>query len=221
VDKSLTTGHAAHIHAASPEGPRYDANQSPKDRKLITNGLWLCRECGDIVDKDKSPHPASLLRQWKSDHETMITEVRTKGYSQSMELLQAKRLEPAIAKKAVGLLEDRRALWASFDAEFPLRVQTSRDLLRCNLVDLRGQLPDGSPMDQILLALCKTIHVFFDQVEDLDFATLKCNPDDPKWTRFRDALATLRKVIGLQIGNLSTTFGIALSSDLKSIVPNP
>jgi hypothetical protein len=76
--KSLSTGHAAHIHAASSKGPRYDVTQTPAQRKSIANGLWLCRECGDIVDKDNAPHTPELLRRWKTDHEAMIAEFARK-----------------------------------------------------------------------------------------------------------------------------------------------
>lgn len=217
--KSLTSGHAAHIHAASENGPRYDKDQTPAQRKAISNGLWLCRECGDIVDKDDAPHSPTLLRQWKADHEAMIAEVRTKGYAESLSLLQSRRLEPSIAKKIITSLEDRRALWQTFDAEFPDRVRQSLDHLRYRLVDLRSELTDGSPLDQVLLSLTKTIHVFFNAVESSDLMRLRCDSNDPEWRHFSDALATLRKAIGLQISNLANAYGVTLSSDLKSIAP--
>ena len=219
-EQSLTTGHAAHIHAAAANGPRYDPNQTPLERRAISNGLWLCRECGDIVDKDNSAHTAVELRHWKSDHEAMIAEVRTKGYAASLELLQSRRADPALAKSIIALLEDRRALWESFDAEFPDRVRRSLDYARSRLVDTRAELPDGSPMDRILLALTKTILVFFSQVEQSDLGTLRCDSRDPEWRRFADALATLRKSIGLQIGNMASALGIKLSSNLIGMVPN-
>jgi hypothetical protein len=217
--KSLTTGHAAHIHAAAPKGPRYDSKQTPAQRKAIENGIWLCRECGDIVDKDDSPHPASLLTQWKQDHEALISEVRTKGYAKSLVLLQSRHQEPAVAKKIVAVMEDRRALWVAFDAEFPDRVRGSLDHLRSVLVALRSELVDDSPLDQILLSLTKTIHTFFNSVERFDLARLRCDSNDPDWRHFRDALATLRKAIGLQIFNLATAYGIKASPDLQSILP--
>jgi flagellar biosynthesis regulator FlaF len=217
--KSLSTGHAAHIHAASPKGPRYDTNQTPAQRKAISNGLWLCRECGDIVDKDDASHSPDLLRQWKSDHEAMIAEVRTKGYARSLALLQSRHIEPAIAKKIISALEDRRALWQTFDAEFPDRVRQSLDHLRSRFVDLRSEVADGSPMDQILLSLTKTIHVFFNAVERSDLTRLRCDSNDPEWCRFNDALATLRKAVGFQIFNLASVYTVALSSDLQSIAP--
>lgn len=217
--KSLTTGHAAHIHAAAPGGPRYDPNQTPEQRKAASNGLWLCRECGDIVDKDDSPHSPQLLQEWKRDHEALIAEVRTEGYAKSLELLRSSRIEPAVAKQIVSLLEDRRALWESFDAEFPDRVRISLDQLRSRLVELRGKLQDGTPLDVILLSLTKTIHVFFCQVNQSDLTTLRCDGNDPEWIHFRDALAALRKAIGLQVSNLSVAYGISRSSNLHDMMP--
>jgi hypothetical protein len=38
-NKSLSTGHAAHIHAASPKGPRYDTDQTRAQRRSILTGL--------------------------------------------------------------------------------------------------------------------------------------------------------------------------------------
>lgn len=218
-NKSLTTGHAAHIHAAAKNGPRFNPRQTPAERKAISNGLWLCRECGDIVDKDDSKHPAPLLRRWKMSHEALIAEVRTKGYAYSLTLLQSRAAEPVLAKKVIALFEDRRALWVSFDAEFPDRVRQSLDMLRRHFADLRGLLANGIPMDQVLLSLTKTIHVFFDQVENLDLITLRCDSRDPEWLQFRDALASLRKSIGLQISNLAVAHNIPLSSNLQYMLP--
>lgn len=220
-EKGLSTGHAAHIHAAAPSGPRYNPLQSTVQRKAISNGLWLCRECGDIVDKDDSQHSVAVLRQWKRDHEAMISEVRTQGYARSLELIQSRRREPVLAKRVIALLEDRRAFWASFDAEFPDRVRQSLDGLRVQLVDLRSSLPDGVPMDRILLSLTKTIQLFFGHVERSDLSKLRCDSGDPEWLQFADALATLRKSMGMQISNLASAYDISLSSDLRTIAPIP
>lgn len=217
--KCLATGHAAHIKAASPLGPRYDKNQTSDERKHISNGLWLCRECGDIVDKDDAPHSPEELMRWKTNHEAMIREVRTKGYSESLALLQSRRTEPAQAKRIVAVLEDRRVLWASFDAESPERVRQSLDHLRALFVEIRSSLPDASPLDQILLSLTKTIHSFFSAVGSSDLMTLRCNSNDPEWCRFRDSLAVLRKAVGFQISNLANVYGVKLSEDLSLITP--
>jgi hypothetical protein len=151
----------------------------------------------------------------------MIAEVRTEGYARSLALLQSRRIEPLMAKKIIGSLEDRRALWQTFDAEFPDRVRQSLDNLRARLVDLRYDLAPDSPLDKTLLSLTKTIHAFFNAVEDIDLTRLRCDSRDSEWCRFSDALATLRKAIGLQIANLAHAYDVSLSSDLQTIVPRP
>jgi hypothetical protein len=171
------------------------------------------------VDKDDAPHSPSLLKQWKADHEAIIAEIRTQGYAKSLALLQSRNVEPTMAKKIISALEDRRALGQAFDAEFPDRVRQSLDNLRVRFVDLRYELADGSPLDQVLFSLNKTILEFFNAVESSNLTTLRCNSNDPEWCRFSDVLATLRKAIGLQVANLATADGVTLSADLKSIAP--
>src|SRR5450631_3549113 len=51
-EKFVLTGEAAHICAAAPNGPRYDANQSKEERRSASNGLWLCGNCNKLVDSD-------------------------------------------------------------------------------------------------------------------------------------------------------------------------
>jgi hypothetical protein len=60
---------AAHIHAASPEGPRYLGNQTEAARRSANNGLWMCETCGKLVDSDDSGHSAEELKEWKETAE--------------------------------------------------------------------------------------------------------------------------------------------------------
>ena len=64
-DKSLRIGRACHICAASPNGPRYDSRQTPEERISIANGIWLCANCSDLIDKDEGSYPAAVLLDWK------------------------------------------------------------------------------------------------------------------------------------------------------------
>lgn len=218
-NKALTSGHAAHIHAASELGPRYKTSQTVAERTSIDNGLWLCRECGVIVDGDDCAYDANLLRKWKRDHENMVSEVRTEGYSRSLALLQSGRMEPQIAKEIVSAMTDRRSLWATFDAECPDHVRQSLDELRRRFTTIRGNLLDGTALDEILLSLTKTILIFFDAMKSVDLRTLRCSSGNPEWLHFNDALSALRKSIGMQIANLANAYGIALCKDLQSIAP--
>ena len=71
---SVSSGVAAHIAAASPKGPRYDPNQNPEARTSISNGIWLCHSCSDLVDKDSNRFPPKALMEMKSSHETFVAE---------------------------------------------------------------------------------------------------------------------------------------------------
>ncbi|WP_277812024.1 hypothetical protein [Chromohalobacter canadensis] len=67
--KSINLGEAAHIHAASPEGPRYDALMSSEQRKAIQNGIWMCRSHATFIDADFTEFSPETLRLWKSQAE--------------------------------------------------------------------------------------------------------------------------------------------------------
>lgn len=74
INKAIITGVAAHITAASPGGPRYDASLTDVERSDIKNGIWLCASCSNLIDKDPDSYPIELLRKWKDDaeHETKL-----------------------------------------------------------------------------------------------------------------------------------------------------
>lgn len=68
--KALNIGVAAHISAASPEGPRYDPTLKPEERSHFTNAIWLCQNCAKLVDNDTVWFTEDLLRRWKREAES-------------------------------------------------------------------------------------------------------------------------------------------------------
>jgi len=69
--KSVNIGIAAHITAAASGvgAKRYDPSLSTEKRKSITNGIWLCQNCGKLVDSDEQKYSVELLVNWKRDAE--------------------------------------------------------------------------------------------------------------------------------------------------------
>lgn len=65
-------GVAAHICAAAPGGPRYDANMTEQERKSIDNGIWLCQSCAKLIDSDENKYTVSLIKLWKEQTENII-----------------------------------------------------------------------------------------------------------------------------------------------------
>jgi len=67
--KSTNIGQAAHITAAAPGGPRYDPNLSSKSRSSALNGIWLCGNCHNIIDKNVDEYPVQKLQDIKKKAE--------------------------------------------------------------------------------------------------------------------------------------------------------
>lgn len=72
-EKYIFIGKGAHITAASTNGPRFDSSLSVEQRTSIENGIFLCSNCGDMIDKNGGlDFPVSLLKKWKRDHEIWV-----------------------------------------------------------------------------------------------------------------------------------------------------
>ena len=69
-----SVGLAAHITAASPGGPRYDASLTSEQRRGIDNGIWLCQNHGKQIDDDESRWTSTLLRAWRAHAETRASD---------------------------------------------------------------------------------------------------------------------------------------------------
>jgi len=67
--KSNNIGKAAHIEAASSGGPRYNPEMTFSQRSAIYNGIWLCANCADKIDRDPTRYSVPLLLRWKQDAE--------------------------------------------------------------------------------------------------------------------------------------------------------
>ena len=65
----MNVGVAAHITAASPDGPRYDPALTNEERRDPSNGIWLCQKDGKAVNSDEEHFTVDMLRKWKRDAE--------------------------------------------------------------------------------------------------------------------------------------------------------
>lgn len=64
-EKAINLGVAAHIAAAAPGGPRYDAGLSPEQRCDSSNGIWLCQTCAKLIDNDPIRFSRLVVDGWK------------------------------------------------------------------------------------------------------------------------------------------------------------
>jgi hypothetical protein len=70
------TGKICHIKARSPDGPRYDAGQTEKERHAFDNLLILCPIHHDVVDSDVESYTVERLAKMKAEHEQKFQQGR-------------------------------------------------------------------------------------------------------------------------------------------------
>jgi hypothetical protein len=69
--KVVNIGVAAHITAASPDGPRHEPGMTVAERASASNAIWLCQSCAKLVDNDPLRYPVAVLREWKLRAESL------------------------------------------------------------------------------------------------------------------------------------------------------
>lgn len=220
-NKSTITGIAAHINGATDgkKAIRFDPKQTPAERKSIKNGIWLCHDCSDIVDKDEKNYPAVLLRQWKHTHEEFIKTLQLKGYASTLELLKPTTLEIDLSKQLIDFFEDKRILYDLYEKEVPSHGMRSILSIRTELDRIRKQLGQNTSLYFRIEKMQNACKTFFSELSLIDLDNLRYDPSNLDWTKFVSNLSELRKIIGIHIAELSTKYQIRLSNELETITP--
>src|SRR5882724_1716092 len=71
TDHGVLTGQICHIKGSRPNGPRYDASQTPEERDGFNNLLLMCAAHNKIVDDPltRAAFTVEILTGYKRDHE--------------------------------------------------------------------------------------------------------------------------------------------------------
>lgn len=220
-DKSTITGIAAYISGAKDgtKAIRFDPNQTTAERKSISNGIWLCHDCSDIVDKDEKAYTPILLKQWKHIHEEFIKTLQLKGYASTLELLKPITLEIDLSKQLIDFFDDRRIIYDLYEQEVPRHGMHSVLNIRTELTRIRKQLGQTSSLYLRVEKMQNACKKFFSELSLVDLDNLRCDPRNSDWIKFVTTLSELRKIIGIHIAELSSKYKITLSEDLKTIMP--
>jgi DNA polymerase III delta prime subunit len=139
-DGIITIGVAAHICAASPGGPRFNAAQTPEARRGRDNGLWLCQNCGRLIDADPQKFAVEVLMRWKRDAQSRaFRELVVPGTASSTD--EAARIGSLVA------IDNRSAADAKSDELFfKVRTAAAHDLAAFK----RGPIWSGSTVELTL-----------------------------------------------------------------------
>lgn len=104
--KFNSIGKAAHISAAAPGGARYDTSMTHAQRSCISNGIWLCANCADKIDRDSQRYSVSLLHDWKQQAEILTRSELGKPLPSKRELAiyKAKALGDHVGSQSISEL---------------------------------------------------------------------------------------------------------------------
>lgn len=209
VSNSIKTGEAAHIGAASPGGPRYDMSQTESERRGIGNAIWLCPTCATLIDKNGgASYPADHLRKWKRDHEALMKECIEGGRRLIFQFLPH-HPDNAMASNLIHILEDKGALYQPYMQENPVWVLRSLEDLRRTLTGIRSKIDSQSPLSVIVDSMIRACRHY-----------MNTTPEFPDIVELNFSLGAVRKVIGINVGDLRKHYHLPVSHELLSIIPD-
>jgi hypothetical protein len=125
----VNIGLAAHITAAAPGGPRYDASLTPEQRRHESNGLWLCQTDGKLVDSDEGHFTVAMLREWKTQAEKSSFRAILSGQNSSVDASQ----KPSSDRSIESLLQRIRGAAVADLAGFKRAPSWPRHAIALNL----------------------------------------------------------------------------------------
>lgn len=183
-------------------------SQSEPERKSINNAIWLCGACADLIDKNGGGgYPAEHLRKWKRDHESLMKECLEGGKRLVFQFLQH-RPDENLARRVVHLLEDKGSLYQPYAQEDPRRVLDSLKELRVSLTAIRSEIATESPLSVIVESIVRACRHY-----------MNSTPDWLGIDELNFSLGAVRKVVGINVGDLLKHYQIPVSRELHSIVP--
>jgi hypothetical protein len=218
--KAKSLGKAAHICAAAEGGPRYDKDQTPKQRKSIANAIWACAIHADEIDKDDSPYPKETLLEWKRIHEEFLRSIVKLGFREALGLKSIVHQEQHLAATLLAFFSDKRVLHDLLEYEVPRYYLHSVQEIRRRITELRPEARDFANLDERMLAMVQACHTFVREAGPLDSEEPLFRPgNEANVQRIVAALSALRKVFGVHIIQLSALYGLKVDDHMKTLVP--
>ncbi len=124
-------GQAAHISAAAARGPRFNTAISPEVRKSLKNGIWLCSNCHDKIDRNPESYSIKLLHEIKKAAETKAREtLGTQPPKQASQVAD----QLTFTVSAIAIVEVRKVR-ANLASHHGSRITTSQTLSLLSEID--------------------------------------------------------------------------------------
>jgi hypothetical protein len=118
---------------------------TPEQRRIITNGIWLCRRCARLIDRDERRFSVDVLYRWKEQHEERIRRAQGGGPEENERRLLLRNAFKGEPAAALQLVLDEPEYWHYLAMVELLRERVTRyagrrQRLRGNLCFLRRRV---------------------------------------------------------------------------------
>jgi len=209
-DAQLATkkGRACHICAASENGPRYDKHQTPDERRHMNNGIWLCANCSDLIDKNNGvDFTAPHLKMWKSKHEEMVRKL-IRSNASPLALARKNTDETEMAQRLVDYMDGKGAFYVHPDFEVHNHVVLSLKDARKELTDMLSKIEVGHKLYDSIKMIRQTCQ---------DYMNNTSITNSP--TEIAANLAIMRKKLGIILKSIEQQYGVKMGANLKQLLP--
>lgn len=201
-------GRACHICAAAENGPRYDKDQDPKDRMSASNGLWLCANCSDIVDKNNgTDFTVDELKMWKKKHEDMIRSL-IRSNASPLALARRNTQEANLAQSLVDFMEGKGAFYIPADFEHHPAVVRSLEEVRKEIGKKLDEIPVGDKLYDSIKVIRNACQEYMNNTSTMN-SPMEVHAN----------LAIMRKKIGIVLRSIQEQYGVKIGGQLASILP--
>lgn len=119
-------------------------------------------------------------------------------------------------RQLVAFLEDRRVLYADYDAEYGPWVERSLLEMRGELTRILQICPDDEHLAEPIRAMRAACRRFLDEAGFPGAPRRSIHPYQPGWLV---ALGELRATFGLHLARLCAAYGVDVEPELGSILP--
>lgn len=203
----ISIGEAAHIHDARKLTERWDPKMSNTERSSSENGLWLCASCHTEIDKNRGREfPASMLKQWKAEHEEMVFHI-LKKHKSPLPLLRRLTNDARLAQEIVNLLASKGAFFVAHNLESNSHVIRAIKEVRAEIVRI------GKEID-----VEKRLHSINNEIKNATREFMNYTSKYPGYSQSN--MEVMRMKVGICLKDLRDEFGCSIPHQIAGIIPN-
>jgi hypothetical protein len=145
--RAVNIGVGAHITAAAPGGPRYDATLATSQRSALLNGIWLCQSCSKLIDSDVVRFTERVLLNWRDAAEAAaLAELQSSTGTPRFAPIHPKQLASVLLPEAHAGVEFRKGNARGKSIDYSVYMLVIEELITVGVSSIaivRGSGPDA------------------------------------------------------------------------------